>query len=119
MKDMTRADIEKMVTDYYPGYESMLKKMDDDTLFEYIEKIIGEQIKEQYGIQMANMYSYLSDSTLAHDFGLLSLEDDDYLWLYENAMPPIYSTSTLGGLPTSTSSPDGILPLRVESTSLK
>ena len=95
MKDMTRADIEKMVTDYYPGYESMLKKMDDDTLFEYIEKMIGEQIKEQYGIQMANMYSYLSDSTLAHDFGLLSLEDDDYLWLYENAMPPIYSTSTL------------------------
>ena len=95
MEDMTRADIEKMVTDYYPGYESMLKKMDDDTLFEYIEKMIGEQIKEQYGIQMANMYSYLSDSTLAHDFGLLSLEDDDYLWLYENAMPPIYSTSTL------------------------
>ena len=95
MKDMTRADIEKMVTDYYPGYESMLKKMDDDTLFEYIEKMIGEQIKEQYGIQMENMYSYLSDSTLAHDFGLLSLEDDDYLWLYENAMPPIYSTSTL------------------------
>ena len=34
MEDMTRADIEKMVTDYYPGYESMLKKMDDDTLFE-------------------------------------------------------------------------------------
>ena len=95
MEDMTRADIEKMVTDYYPGYESMLKKMDDDTLFEYIEKMIGEQIKEQYGIQMANMYSYLSDSTLAHDFGLLSLEDDDYLWLYENAMPPVYSTSTL------------------------
>ena len=95
MEDMTRADIEKMVTDYYPGYESMLKKMDDDTLFEYIEKMIGEQIKEQYGIQMENMYSYLSDSTLAHDFGLLSLEDDDYLWLYENAMPPVYSTSTL------------------------
>ncbi len=78
MKDMTRADIEKMVTDYYPGYESMLKKMDDDTLFEYIEKMIGEQIKEQYGIQMEKMYSYLSD-----------------LWLYENAMPPIYSASTL------------------------
>ena len=93
--EAARADIEKMVTDYYPGYESMLKKMDDDTLFEYIEKMIGEQVKEQYGIQMENMYSYLSDSTLAHDFGLLSLEDDDYLWLYENAMPPVYSTSTL------------------------
>lgn len=95
MEDLTREDIEKMVLDYYPGYSSMLKKMDDDTLFEYVGKMMSEQIKEQYAIQMERMYSYLSDSTLAHDFELLSLEDDDYLWLYENAMPPVYSTSTL------------------------
>ena len=95
MEDLTREDIEKMVLDYYPGYSSMLKKMDDDTLFEYVGKMLSEQIKEQYAIQMERMYSYLSDSTLAHDFELLSLEDDDYLWLYENAMPPVYSTSTL------------------------
>lgn len=95
MVDLTREDIEKMVLDYYPGYSSMLKKMDDDTLFEYVGKMMSEQIKEQYAIQMERMYSYLSDSTLAHDFELLSLEDDDYLWLYENAMPPVYSTSTL------------------------
>ena len=31
---------------------------------------------------MENMYSYQSQTMLAHDFGLLSLEDDDYLWLY-------------------------------------
>ncbi|MDD6089195.1 MAG: ABC transporter ATP-binding protein/permease [Clostridiales bacterium] len=95
MEDLTREDIEKMVLDYYPGYSSMLKKMDDDTLFEYVGKMMSEQIREQYAIQMERMYSYLSDSTLAHDFELLSLEDDDYLWLYENAMPPVYSTSTL------------------------
>ena len=95
MVDLTREDIEKMVLDYYPGYSSMLKKMDDDTLFEYVGKMMSEQIKEQYAIQMERMYSYLSDSTLAHDFELLSLEDDDCLWLYENAMPPVYSTSTL------------------------
>ena len=95
MVDLTREDIEKMVLDYYPGYSSMLKKMDDDTLCEYVGKMMSEQIKEQYAIQMERMYSYLSDSTLAHDFELLSLEDDDYLWLYENAMPPVYSTSTL------------------------
>ena len=95
MEDLTREDIEKMVLDYYPGYSSMLKKMDDDTLFEYVGKMMSEQIKEQYAIQMERMYSYLSDSTLAHDFELLSLEDDDCLWLYENAMPPVYSTSTL------------------------
>jgi putative ABC transport system permease protein len=41
------------------------------------------------------MYSYLSDESLAGDFELVSLEEDDYLWLYDNAIPPVYSESTL------------------------
>ncbi len=95
MEGTTRADIEEMVLDYYPGYASMLEQMDDDMLFDYVGQMIGEQVKEQYGLQMKNMYSYLSDATLAHDFNMLSLEDDDYLWIYENAMPPVYSESNL------------------------
>jgi len=94
MEDTTRADIEEMVLDYYPGYASMLEQMDDDMLFDYVGQMIGEQIKEQYAIQMEKMYSYLSDAQLAEDFGLLSLEEDDYIWIYENAMPPVYSDST-------------------------
>ena len=94
LEDTTRKDIEEMVTDYYPGYSSYLEKMDDDTLFDFFRQMIGEQVKEQYGIQMRNMYAHLSDRTLAHDFELLSLEDDDYVWLYENAMPPVYSESS-------------------------
>ena len=94
MEDTTRADIEKMVLDYYPGYASMLEQMDDDMLFDYVGQMIGEQIKEQYAIQMEKMYSYLSDAQLAEDFELLSLEEDDYIWIYENAMPPVYSDST-------------------------
>lgn len=94
MEDTTRADIEDMVLDYYPSYASMLEDMDDETLFDYVEQMIASQIEEQYGIQMERMYSYLADSQLARDFRLLSLEEDDYIWLYDHAMPPVYSTGS-------------------------
>ena len=94
MEDMTREDIEEMVLDYYPGYASMLEDMEDDVLFEYIEKMMVDTIEEEYAVQMRDMYSYLSDASLAADFEILSLEDDDYEWLYENAMPPVYSESS-------------------------
>ena len=92
---MTRADIEDMVLKYYPEYSSMLSKMDDDTLFEYVEQMIAEQIKERYASEMEALYRNLSDSKLAGEFKLLALEDDDYLWIYKNAMPPVYSDSNL------------------------
>lgn len=94
MEDTTRADIEDMVLDYYPGYASMLEEMDDETLFDYVEQMIAKQVEEQYGIQMERMYSYLADSQLAREFRLLSLEEEDYLWLYDHAMPPVYSTGS-------------------------
>ena len=95
MADMTRSDIEDMVLKYYPEYSSMLSKMDDDTLFDYVGQMIGEQVKQQYAAQMEAMYRNLSDDKLADEFELLALEDDDYLWIYNNAMPPVYSDSTL------------------------
>ncbi len=94
MEDTTRADVEDMILDYYPSYASMLEDMDDDTLFDYVEQMIAQQIEEQYGAQMEKMYSYLSDSQLARDFQILSLEEDDYVWLYDHAMPPVYSTGS-------------------------
>jgi putative ABC transport system permease protein len=94
MEDTTRADIEDMITEYYPSYASRLKDMDDDTLFDYVRQMISTQVEEQYAIQMEQMYSYLSDSQLASDFQLLSLEEDDYVWLYDHAMPAVYSTSS-------------------------
>ena len=94
MEDTTREDIEDMVLDYYPGYASMLEDMEDDVLFDYIEQMMVQTIKDEYAVQMRNMYAHLSDASLASDFNVLSLEDDDYEWLYENAMPPVYSTSS-------------------------
>ena len=95
MADMTRSDIEDMVLEYYPEYSSMLSKMDDDTLFDYVGQMIGDQVKQQYAAQMEAMYRNLPDDKLADEFELLALEDDDYLWIYNNAMPPVYSDSTL------------------------
>lgn len=95
MEGTTRSDIEKMVTDYYPEYASMLGQMDDETLSSYVGQMMGQQIKEQYAVQMKALYGRLSDGELAGDFALLALEDDDYLWIYDNAMPPVYSESSL------------------------
>ena len=94
MENMTRSDIEKMISDYYPEYVKMLEQMDDDTLFDYVGQMMGDKISEEYGAQMRIMYEKLSAKELAEDFRLLALEDDDYLWIYENAMPPVYSDSS-------------------------
>ena len=91
----TREDIEKMVTDYYPEYKTMLADLDDDTLFDYVRQMMAEQVREQYAVQMRALYRELSDHQLAEDFMLLSLTEDDYLWIYDNAMPPVYATQTL------------------------
>ena len=90
----TRGDVEKMVLDYYPEYASMLEQMDDETLFDYVGQMIGQQVEEQYAVQMSQLYRNLSDEELAEEFSLLVLEEDDYLWIYENAMPPVFSESS-------------------------
>ena len=93
--ETTREDIEKMVLESYPEYASMLSQMDDDMLFDYVNQMAGQQAREQYAIQMRALYSELTDEELVEDFRLLSLEEKDYIWIYDNAMPPVYSTTTL------------------------
>ena len=91
MQDTTREDIEKMITDYAPEYASFIEDMEDDVLTDYVKKMIADQIRAEYASQMKEMFENLSDEELAEDFELLSLEEDDYIWIYENAMPPVYS----------------------------
>ena len=91
LEGTTREDIEKQILDLYPEYESMLDQMDDDMLFDYIRKMAGEQVRDAYAAEMEKLYRELSDEELVEDFRLLVLEDEDYLWIYNNAMPPVYS----------------------------
>ncbi len=95
MEGTSREDIEKTILEYYPEYSSMLSQMDDDMLNNYMSQMIGEQARSQYAVQMESVYRELSPEELAEDFGLLSLEEDDYLWIYENAMPPVYASGSL------------------------
>ena len=95
MEGTTREEIEENILTYYPEYASMLTQMDDDMLMTYMSQMVGEQAKTQYAAQMRELYEDLTDEELAEDFKLLSLEEEDYLWIYDNAMPPVYSTSTL------------------------
>ena len=91
LEGTTREDIEKQILDLYPEYESMLDQMDDDMLYDYIRKLAGEQVRDQYAAEMEKLYRELSEEELVEDFGMLVLEDEDYLWIYNNAMPPVYS----------------------------
>ena len=95
MEGTTREDIEALVTQYYPEYSSMLSQMDDATLDSYMRQMIAEQVKEQYALQMRALYEKLPTKELVENFSMLVLDDDDYLWIYSNAMPPVYSTTTL------------------------
>ena len=91
LEGTTREDIEKQVLESFPEYESMLSQMDDDMLFDYIRKMAGDQVKDQYAAEMEKLYRELSEEELVESFRMLVLEDEDYLWIYNNAMPPVYS----------------------------
>ena len=95
LEGTTRADIEKMVLDYYPEYRSMLEDLDDDTLFDYVRQMLAEQVRARYAAEMRKLYEELSPHQLAEDFELLSLTGENYLWIYDNAMPPVYAPTTL------------------------
>ena len=95
LEGTTREDIEKQILETYPEYESMLVQMDDEMLFDYIRKMAGDQVRDRYAAEMEKLYRELSEEELVEDFGMLVLEDEDYLWIYNNAMPPVYSEINL------------------------
>ena len=95
MGETTQDDIKKMILDQYPEYAGMIEQMDDSMLSAYMSQMMGQQIREQYSAAMTDMYDNLTAEELAEDFDMMLLEEDDLLWIYENAMPPVYSTGSL------------------------
>lgn len=94
MEQTSQDDVKSMILEQYPEYASMIEQMDEGMLSSYMGQMIGQQIKEQYASSMTEMYENLTPEELAEDFDLLLLEDEDLLWIYDNAMPPVYSTSS-------------------------
>ena len=94
MEQTSQDDVRQMILENYPEYAGMIEQMDDSMLNSYIGQMIGQQVREQYAASMSEMYDTMTPEELAADFDLLLLEEDDLLWIYDNAMPPVYSTSS-------------------------
>ncbi|MBR5343228.1 MAG: ABC transporter ATP-binding protein/permease [Oscillospiraceae bacterium] len=94
MGETSRDDIKQMILDQFPEYAGMIDQMDDEMLDAYIGQMLGQQITEQYASSMSELYENLTPEELAEDFDLLVLSDEDLIWIYDNAMPPVYSTTT-------------------------
>ena len=95
MAETSREDIENMILSSNPGYSGIISQLDDDMLFSFINEMMAQNITDAYGEQMRELYEKLDDSELVNDFRLLALDDDDYLWIYNNAIPPVYSENKL------------------------
>ena len=95
MQETSRDDMMSIILEQYPEYAGMISQMDDEMLDSYIGQMMGQQLREQYAAGMEEMYQNLTDEELAEDFDLLLLEEEDLVWLYEHAMPPVYSESSI------------------------
>ena len=107
MEGLTRADIEAAVTEQYAqemGVDAQtvtdyIAEMDDAALFAQVEEAIQAQAAEQYaaavrqqlGALPQNQLAQLMDAGGTPDSPLTSAQ---YVYLYDNYMPPTYSDAT-------------------------
>ena len=107
MEGLTRADIEATVTEQYAqemGVDAQtvtdyIAEMDDAALFARVEEAIQAQAAEQYaaavrqqlGALPQNQLAQLMDAGGTPDSPLTSAQ---YVYLYDNYMPPTHSDST-------------------------
>ena len=110
MANITREDIEKMISQEYAAQmgvdaatlDEYIAGMSDEELFAQVEEAMAAQIKEQYAAAAKEQLSALPAAQLSamlaqaveqgpHDQGL-SLEQ--FVYLYDNYMPPTHSDST-------------------------
>ncbi|MGN1001571.1 MAG: ABC transporter ATP-binding protein, partial [Oscillospiraceae bacterium] len=116
MGQLTRADIETMVTETYAQQMGVdpetvmnyIAQMDDETLFGYVEEAIAQQVTEQYAQGVQQQMGQMSAEQLAGALdlamggdelaqqyaGVSPLTNEQYLWLYDEYMPATVSESS-------------------------
>lgn len=94
LADITREDIEKLVTENYPEYMELIDAMDDETLFAYMREMLSVQISEAYDKQIRETLSQLSDARLAAAFDDCYFTVEGMKIIYDNFMPETFSEST-------------------------
>ena len=123
MEGMTRQSIEQMIVEQYSAemgvsgdtVASYIADMSDEDLFGRVEAAIAQQVREQYAAGVEQQFAALPQDTLA---GMLDhamdreaefaqpgmaglsmgvpmpLTDEQFVYLYDNYMPPTRSSST-------------------------
>lgn len=110
MANITREDIEKMISQQYAtqmgvdadSLEEYIAGMSDEELFDQVEQAMAQQIREQY---TAGVKAQLSAMPAAQLSAMLTqavnqgpsdqgLTLEQFVYLYDNYMPPTHSDST-------------------------
>ena len=102
MQGMTRETIVSQMTDAYAAQMgvssdeilSYIDKMDDATLFSYVEDMVREQIAEQYAEATRAQLSSMTVDQLAAALDMTPRTEEQTQYLYDNYMPATVSDST-------------------------
>ncbi len=104
MNGLTREKIEQMMVSQYAAemgvdattIRDYIAKMDDDTLFDNVKKMLEEQVRAQYAEQVTAQMSNIPDAQLAAAFeaALPSYDTPALVRLYADYMPPTVSEAT-------------------------
>ncbi len=102
MQGMTRETIVSQMTDAYAAQMgvssdeilSYIDKMDDATLFSYVEDMVREQIAEQYAEATRAQLSSMTVDQLAAALDMTPRTEEQTQYLYDNYMPTTVSDST-------------------------
>ena len=116
MEGLNRESIEEMIVQQYAGemgvdastVASYIADMDDETLFARVEEAIAQQTREQYAQAVAQRLGAMSIEQLSAALdltmsggadalaaaGMAEFTDEQYVYLYDNYMPPTTSDST-------------------------
>ena len=107
MSGLTRDAIEEMIVQMYAGemgvdaetVTSYIAQMDDDTLFSLVREAMADQITQQYQDAVRSQMSAMSDPELAAALDMTlsgspyvqPFTMEQYIYLYDNYMPPRFS----------------------------
>ena len=115
MEGMTRESIEEMIVQQYAGemgvdaatISGYIAEMSDEQLFSQMEEAMAAAVREQYAAGVAQQMSTMTIDQLSQAMDLLltgdemtlqymnmaPLTDAQYVYLYDNYMPPVVSES--------------------------
>jgi putative ABC transport system permease protein len=105
MQGMTRENVEKAMMESAQESTGMdqeklqeyIDSMDDETLFAYVQKLMGEKVKEQYAKGVQSKLGAMTTDQLASAFdaAIPSYTESQLSKLYDEYMPDSYSQATL------------------------